>query len=235
MEAKILVAEDNKGLSLLFSKILERNGYEVVLAGNGVEAFTTLMTEEGIDIIFLDIMMPQLDGIGFLEKAKSIIKEKRIKICMLSALSEMDKIQQCLSLGADDYIIKVADEELLVNKVRFLGGQLPKYEYSKIECQHKESILVNSECVDITLTEVHEDFFVFKTKYDLERGTRITITNGKVWDMIGTSQDILARVFRVRKDAGIVTAFANYVGLTENQIKALRSKTVRGGEEKNEE
>ena len=229
MEAKVLLVEDNKGLSLLFSKILERNNYEVISSENGAEAFSVLATDKEFDVILLDIMMPELDGIGLLKKGKDIFKEKQIKICMLSALSDMEKIQECLSLGADDYIVKIADEELLVNKIRFLSGQLPKYKYSSIECEHVESILIGSEKIDATVIEIHEDYFVFKTESEIKEGAKLKISNGEIWNMMGMSRDILARIFSVDQDSNKFKAFANYIGLSEGQIKSLRSKTVRGG------
>lgn len=235
MKAKILIAEDNNGLRLLYSKMLERHGHEVVSVTNGAEALSALIADETFSVLLLDLMMPQMDGMKFLEKSKVILMDQKVKICVLSALSEEERIRECLLLGADDYIIKLADEELLINKIQFLLGHPPKYEYSKIECKHKESVLVDSAYIDITVTEIHEDYFIFKTKYDLKSGTRITINRGEIRNiMMASSREIMARVFRAQRSAGSTIAFANYIGLNENQIKSLRSQTVIEGEEKNE-
>ena len=241
MLKKILVAEDNKGLQLLYSKLLKNNGHDVYLASNGAEAFTLLVTEDDIDIALIDIMMPKLNGIEFVKRAKTMIQEKNVKICMLSALSDISKVEECLRAGADDYIVKVGDGELLVNKVNFLLGYVPKYEYSKIECKHPQKFKIIGRDklennfrsgaleLEVTLIQIHEDYFVFNTEVEVKNGDRIIVDRGEIKKMMEIEQDISARVFRVYRESKVYTVCANYIGLTEDQMKTLRSKTVRGG------
>ena len=241
MFKKILIAEDNKGLQFLYYKLLKNNGHEVLLASNGAEAFSLLVTEDNIDIALVDIMMPKLNGIEFVKQAKTMIREKYVKICMISALSDISKVEECLKAGADDYIVKVGDGELLVNKVNFLLGNVPRYEYAKIECQHPQKFKIISRDklennfrsgateVDVTLAQIHEDYFVFHTVFEVKVGDRIIIDRGEIKKLIEIEQNILARIFRVYKKNKKYTVCANYIGLSEAQMKALRSKTVRSG------
>ena len=228
MNARILVVEDNKGLNILFRKILGREEFRVISAGDGAEAFELLSEGEEVNIILLDIMMPKLDGMGFLEKAREIIQKREIKVCMISALSDNKRIQKCLDLGADDYIIKSADEELLVNKMQFLSGLMPIYEYAKITCKRDESFHFGSNRFEVLLTEINEDYFVFNVNQTVKCGQRIKISQGKIMEMTKNSQPILARIFRVNRTGEGYICYANYIGLTENQIKLIRSKTLTG-------
>ena len=99
---KILIVEDDKELSLLFQKVLEKSGYQVKSASDGAQALDVL-DREYIDLIISDIMMPVMDGITMTMK----LREKYdFPLIFLSAKSEdIDKITG-LNIGADDYITK---------------------------------------------------------------------------------------------------------------------------------
>ncbi len=102
MNYTILVAEDNKDIVELLKLYLETSGYHVLIAYDGITAFNRIKNEN-IDLIIMDIMMPQMDGY---ELTKEVRKIKNIPILILSAKNQdSDKILG-LNLGADDYITK---------------------------------------------------------------------------------------------------------------------------------
>ena len=102
MKNKILVADDEAEIRVLLKLYLEKDGYEVLEASDGLEALSCLK-QNAIDLAVLDVMMPKMDGLTVL---REIRKEKNIPVLMLSAKNtEMDKILG-LELGADDYIGK---------------------------------------------------------------------------------------------------------------------------------
>lgn len=100
---KILVVDDDKDIVELLSIYIQNEGYEVEKAYNGKEALTKLNTTPGIDLMILDIMMPQVDG---LEVVKEVRRDSQIPILMLSAKTDdIDKIHGLIQ-GADDYVTK---------------------------------------------------------------------------------------------------------------------------------
>lgn len=102
MNYTILVAEDDKDIVELLKLYLETDGYHVLIAYDGMTAFEAINNQK-VDLIIMDIMMPQMDGY---ELTKEIRKIKNIPIIMLSAKNQdSDKILG-LNLGADDYITK---------------------------------------------------------------------------------------------------------------------------------
>ncbi|WP_291651170.1 response regulator transcription factor [Clostridium sp.] len=110
----ILVVDDEKDIREIIEIYLINEGYNIVLASDGIEALEKLRKEK-IDLIILDIMMPKLDGI---RTCLEIRKEKKMPIIMLSAKSEdSDKILG-LNIGADDYIIKPFNPLELVARVK---------------------------------------------------------------------------------------------------------------------
>lgn len=101
----ILLVEDDSFVSDIYQTKIGKEGFEVVSAENGLEAMKKL--EAGIpDLILLDIVMPYMDGIETLKKIKEKEEWKKIPVILLTNLSEKEKIEEALGLGADDYLIK---------------------------------------------------------------------------------------------------------------------------------
>lgn len=117
---KILVCDDEKDIVNALSIYLRSDGYEVVEAFNGLEAIEVLKTQT-IDLVLLDIMMPELDGITALSQIRT---DSVVPIILLSAMSEdTDKVLG-LNVGADDYITKPFNPVELLARVR---SQLRRY------------------------------------------------------------------------------------------------------------
>src|SRR6056297_710640 len=100
--AGILVVDDDREIAGAIEKLLEREGYEVKKAYDGLEALDALVSGN-IQLILMDVMMPRLDGLSATLKIR---ESRNIPIIILSAKSEdSDKILG-LSMGADDYVTK---------------------------------------------------------------------------------------------------------------------------------
>jgi DNA-binding response OmpR family regulator len=99
---RILLVDDEQPIQTLLSFPLQRDGYEVVMAGDGQEALTRF-SEQSFDLVVLDLMLPKVDG---LEVCRRMRARSAVPIIMLTAKSEeIDKVLG-LELGADDYITK---------------------------------------------------------------------------------------------------------------------------------
>ena len=108
---RLLLAEDEIELSKALSAILEHSGYEVVAVTDGEAAFNRL-TAEKFDAVVLDIMMPKLNGIEVLRRARAL--GNSTPVIILTAKSELDDKVEGLDAGADDYLTKpFAAKELL--------------------------------------------------------------------------------------------------------------------------
>lgn len=103
--AKVAIAEDDKFLSSAYRVKLTKEGFEVKMASDGQELLELLKTYTP-DLIILDILMPRKDGFETLKELKAIEKTKNIPVIVASNLGQKNDIDQGLSLGAADYIIK---------------------------------------------------------------------------------------------------------------------------------
>lgn len=104
-KSTILVIEDEPMLQDAYKHVLQFKGYNVKTASNGLEGLDQLKKTKP-DIILLDVLMPQLDGIGFLKKADIKSTHPKTKVVACTNLSDPDTRQQMLSLGADRQVLK---------------------------------------------------------------------------------------------------------------------------------
>lgn len=113
----ILVVEDDKHIRKLMHAVLRREGYEVVTAGNGIEALEVLEARH-IDLIILDIMMPEMDGYAFAEELKEA--GSRIPLLMVTAKLLPEDKKKGFRLGTDDYMTKPVDTEEMLLRIQAL-------------------------------------------------------------------------------------------------------------------
>lgn len=109
-----MVVEDEQALSAAYKIILEKAGYQVTTALDGKEALDVVDQAEP-DIILLDLKMPRMDGIAFLEAYQPNSLKHKPKIVVFSNFDLQDEIDRAFSLGADKYVLKAwaAPKDLL--------------------------------------------------------------------------------------------------------------------------
>lgn len=115
----VLIADDNQDFSRTLSTYINRQeDMEVIaMAKDGNEA-VEMIANTRPDVVLLDVIMPHLDGIGVLEKINMIKLENKPIFIMLSAVGQDKITQRAIALGAEYYIVKPVDIELLMNRVR---------------------------------------------------------------------------------------------------------------------
>lgn len=113
----ILVCDDDKHTRMLLSTILENAGYTVTIATNGIEALQVL-EKEHIDLVVLDIMMPQMDGYEFTKLVRE--NNSTLPILMVTAKILLPDEKKGYMVGTDDYITKPIDEEKLLLHIKAL-------------------------------------------------------------------------------------------------------------------
>lgn len=101
----VLIVEDEKMLQDAYRHVLTFKGYTAHVASNGLEALEQLQKVKP-DIILLDVLMPQLDGIGFLKRADIKKTYPHTKVVACSNLSDAETREKMLSLGADRQVLK---------------------------------------------------------------------------------------------------------------------------------
>ncbi|HKA31564.1 MAG TPA: response regulator [Candidatus Binatia bacterium] len=111
-QGRILVVDDNESNRDMLSRRLQHEGYDVCVAGSGHEALT-LLGAQSIDLVLLDVMMPEMDGCEVLVKLKEDGRWRDLPVIMISALDEIASVVRCIERGAEDYLPKPFDPVLL--------------------------------------------------------------------------------------------------------------------------
>jgi two-component system, OmpR family, response regulator len=126
---KILLCEDDTNLGMVLKNYLELNDYDVILERDGRLGLAAFQREK-FDICLLDVMMPNMDGFTLAEAIRDVNPD--VPLFFLSAKTMKDDIIQGYKLGADDYITKPFDSEVLMHKIKAI--------LKRNEEMHKEEI-----------------------------------------------------------------------------------------------
>lgn len=116
---KLLIVDDEPSIVMSLEYLFKKENYEVYIARDGVEAIE-IAENNILDIILLDIMMPNVDGYQVLKYLKNNDNLKNIKVVFLSAKNKTTDVELGLQLGADKYIAKPFSTKKLVKEVKEL-------------------------------------------------------------------------------------------------------------------
>jgi two-component system alkaline phosphatase synthesis response regulator PhoP len=118
----IMVVDDNPDIITIVKTILEGKGYYVLSASSGQELLN-LLTDRKPDLIILDIMMPEMDGLEVLSRLKAVTETASIPVILLTAKVQYEDVLGGYKLGADYYITKPFTSTQLVNGINLLLGE----------------------------------------------------------------------------------------------------------------
>ena len=122
LSGTLLVVDDNRVNRLLLGRALEQLGHTVRFAENGKEALEALR-QRRVDLILLDIEMPEMDGYQALAALAADPQLRDIPVVMMSSVEEVDSVARCIEMGAEDYLFKPVNPVLLRARV---GASLEK-------------------------------------------------------------------------------------------------------------
>ena len=201
VETKILIVDDDNNICDLIEIYLQKEGYKIFKAYNGREALK-IFEEKQIDIIVLDVMMPQMDGY---EVLKEIRKTSQIPVLMLTAKGETFDRVLGLELGADDYMVKPFEPKELVARIRaVLRRYKPQTQKRALEFPElvidADSYLVNYRGNDIEMPPKEFELIYFLASNPNKVFTRDQLLY-EVWgyDYPGDSRTVDVHVKRIRE------------------------------------
>ncbi|WYP26862.1 response regulator transcription factor [Alkalihalobacillus sp. FSL W8-0930] len=213
----ILIVDDDQEIARLVSISLKNEGYATMLASNGVEALQK-MKESDIDLVVLDVMMPEMDGLEF---CQTVRQDHELPILMISAKSEdMDRITGIMT-GADDYLIKPFNILELVVRVKALLRRAYYYRGSS-----KESTIL--ELGDLIIDKkkyraMVQDKELKLTSKEFEILYLLASQPGQVFD----SESIFQQVWKEKYYDSNNTVMVHISNLRDKLEKALGYKVIQ--------
>jgi DNA-binding response OmpR family regulator len=215
-DMKVLIAEDDRDFGNILTQYVTISGFDVNLARDGKEAWEKY-NEEKPDICVLDVMMPEMDGFTLAEKIKQMHSD--MPVIFLTAKSLKEDIVKGLKLGADDYITKPFDPEVLILRInnilkRVYSSVNDEYQISNTVLRFNTLELVCGKSKEkLTLKEAQLlRYFIINKNKILAREDILTEIWGEDDYFLGRSMDVF--ISRLRK----------YV----SEDKNIDIRTVRG-------
>jgi class 3 adenylate cyclase len=149
ISGRILVVDDTEANRDLLSRRLRRQGHTVVTADGGRSALEAVAKSQ-FDLVLLDLMMPDINGLEVLKRLKAHPFDQHIPVMMISALDEIDSIVHCIEAGAEDYVPKPFDPVLLgarigasLERKRLRDRELAFIDELRVEKSKTEALLLN--------------------------------------------------------------------------------------------
>ncbi len=150
---KILVVDDDLNICELLRLYLTKEGYNVVIANDGVSA-VTMFQEESPNLVLLDIMLPKLDG---WQVCREIRKFSETPIIMLTAKGEVFDRVLGLELGADDYVVKPFDTKEIVARIKAVLRRSASSTAEEIKEVHYDKLSINLTNYELKVAGVQID------------------------------------------------------------------------------
>lgn len=202
---KILVVDDESRMRKLIKDFLEREGYQILEAADGLEALDIFYEQKDISLVILDVMMPRLDGWGV---CKEIRRISQVPIMMLTARSEEKDELKGFELGVDEYVTKPFSPKILVARVTAILKRtkltIPQEVLSVggIEVD-KAAHIVNVDGKEVELSVKEFELLLYFLENQKIALTREKILNG-VWnyDYFGDARTIDTHVKKLRSKLG---------------------------------
>ncbi|MFM1883459.1 MAG: Alkaline phosphatase synthesis transcriptional regulatory protein PhoP [Planctomycetota bacterium] len=209
MPASALIVEDENEIADLVKFHLERDGMQVSVARNGRKAIE-MVQGAGYDLIVLDLMLPDLDGLEICRRLKGQDRTKEIPVVMLTARGEESDIVAGLEMGADDYVTKPFSPRVLMarlrNALRKTGATEPTERVSLVNGRllidrERHVVTVDGQTIELTVTEfgiLH--FLALRPGFVRTRDQIISAVHGR--NTVLSSRTVDVHVTAVRRKLG---------------------------------
>ncbi len=214
---KILIADDDQEICDLLEIYINNEGYEVIKAYNGKKAYD-LFLKESPDLLILDVMMPQMDGLKVVQLVR---EESQVPILMLSAKTrDVDKIRG-LARGADDYVVKPFNPLEVVARVKSL---LRRSSYSAKQESESDEIKVGPLVIHKERHEVKtvDEKYIHMTALEFGILYLLASNPGRVF----SADEIFERVWQQETDVPSKTVMVHVSHLRDKIEKATKGEKV---------
>ena len=215
----ILIIDDDAEMTGLLSEFLSDHKYSVQIYHNPLEALEFLQ-KNSVDLVLLDIMMPEMDGLNVLRKIR---EHSEVPVMMLTAKGDVSDKVVGLELGADDYLPKpfepqelIARVQSILRRVKFSNSMVDVVEFDDLIVDKvKEEVVLDGEVVHLSTSEFEAlTLFIDNNNEVLDREFLVENLRGIQWQTFDRSVDVL------------VSRLRNKLGETPNKTRFL--KTIHG-------
>ena len=202
---KILIVDDESRMRKLLRDFLEREGYQILEASDGIEAMDMFYADKNIDLIILDVMMPRMDG---WQVCKEVREHSKVPIMMLTARAEEQNELKGFELGVDEYVAKPFSPKILVarvgallKRVKNVDGDAEINAGGIVINKSAHMATIDGEIIDLSVKEFELlTYFVENQRIALSREK--ILNNVWNYDYFGDARTIDTHVKKLRSKLG---------------------------------
>ncbi len=224
LQKHILIVDDEEDILELVKYNLEVNGFRTTCVTNGEDALK--MTRSGqTDLMILDLMLPNIDGLDVCRIIKADSEIKRFPILMLTAKGEESDIIQGLEMGADDYVTKPFSPEVLVARVKALLRRETESDEESDQMIQLDGLTINPGRREVKVDgkRVELTFSEFQILYLLARHPNFVYTRNQIIDEVrGENYPVTDRTVDFQ-----IVGLRKKLGTAEKYIKTVRGVGYR--------
>jgi two-component system phosphate regulon response regulator PhoB len=227
LKKKILVIEDDRDISELITYNLEREGYDIACLYDGGQA-VDLVRKRKPELIILDLMLPEVDGIEICRMLKSDATTKHIPIIMLTAKGEEADVVVGLQMGADDYITKPFSPKVLIARIKAIVRRTADLQVSSSSTENVRTFGdLNIDLLKHKISYKNQEIKLTSIEFDIVEF--LSRSPGRVW----SREQILDNVWKEGKfiiDRAVdvhVRGLRKKLGKAEQYIETVRGVGYR--------
>ncbi len=218
---KILIVDDLKSILITLEAILQKEGYYVASCTNSIDAIDRFSLEH-FDLMITDAIMPVgANGYTLIATIRNGTRNREIPIIMLTGKREKADIERALSVGANDYIVKPIDPDILVSKVKSILqlNESKESNFAAALVSAQATVTVKTEIVSISESEIK-----FVTNYQLTPGQLYRFTSDffRNFDIDTVNTRITECVKSTETSVNSFNIAAQFIGLTDNELSKIR-------------
>lgn len=208
MKSKILFVDDEEPIRELVRFYIEKEGFTMLEAGNGVEALE-VFENDYVDLAIVDVMMPKMDGWELVKEMKGI---RDVPVIMLTAMGESKDKLKGFDLGVDDYVVKPFDPDELMARVRTI---LKRYSINSQNVLKIGEVTFDGDKCEITYQDkvIHLPLKQFELVFELAKKPNHIFSREqlieRIWgmDYDGFDRTVDVHIKRVRENLGFIPDF----------------------------
>jgi DNA-binding response OmpR family regulator len=218
---KILIVDDLKSILITLEAILQKEGYYVAACTNSIDAIDRFSLEH-FDLMITDAIMPVgANGYTLIATIRNGTRNKEIPIIMLTGKREKADIERALSVGANDYIVKPIDPDILVSKVKSIlqQNESKQSNFASALVSAQATVTLKTDIISISESEIK-----FVTNYQLTPGQLYRFTSDffRNFDIDTVNTRITDCVKSTDAAVNSFSIAAQFIGLSDNELSKIR-------------
>lgn len=218
---KILIVDDLKSILITLEAILQKEGYYVAACTNSIDAIDRFSLEH-FDLMITDAIMPVgANGYTLIATIRNGTRNREIPIIMLTGKREKADIERALSVGANDYIVKPIDPDILVSKVKSIlqQNESKQSNFAAALVSAQATVTLKTDIISISESEIK-----FVTNYQLTPGQLYRFTSDffRNFDIDTVNTRITDCVKSTDAAVNSFNIAAQFIGLSDNELSKIR-------------